>query len=176
MFRDNLTVLSQRVKKSKKKHFFLDFLTHEEGIATLCHHIGKELPLYAAWCPRRVQISSTSRQKSEITQSIRMSELLLYLPFPFFYSYLHIVLFNFSLSNDLVPLCFWRDGCGKDVTVWPWTVMSVVFWYVVPCGHVAFYRSFRAECSFNYTDNKAAGFHLNVDKVQPLNATWHPAT
>ena len=48
MFRDNLTVLSQGVKKSKKKDFFLDFLTHEEGTDTLCRHIGKELPLYTA--------------------------------------------------------------------------------------------------------------------------------
>jgi hypothetical protein len=45
----------------------LYYLTLEDGTNKLSQNINKELPLYTASFPRRVQISSTSWQKSEIT-------------------------------------------------------------------------------------------------------------
>jgi hypothetical protein len=50
--RDNLSVPSSRVKKSKKKAemkaFFLDFLALEDGTDKLSRNVGAELPLNAA--------------------------------------------------------------------------------------------------------------------------------
>jgi hypothetical protein len=45
----------------------LDFLTLEDGTDTFPRNVDKGLPLDAALCPRRAQISSTSRRKPEIT-------------------------------------------------------------------------------------------------------------
>jgi hypothetical protein len=47
-FRDNLSVPYSRVKKSKKKAFFWDFLTLEDGRDKLSRNVGTELPLNAA--------------------------------------------------------------------------------------------------------------------------------
>jgi hypothetical protein len=47
-FRDNVLVLYPRAKKSKKKSFFLDFLTLEDGTDRLSRNVGIELPLNAA--------------------------------------------------------------------------------------------------------------------------------
>jgi hypothetical protein len=46
-FRDNVSVPSSRVKKSKK------FLTLEDGTDMLSRNVGKELSLDATLCPRR---------------------------------------------------------------------------------------------------------------------------
>jgi hypothetical protein len=54
-----------------KQYFFflfLDFLTLEDGTDTLSQNVGKQLPHNTALYPRRVQISSTSQQKPEITE------------------------------------------------------------------------------------------------------------
>jgi hypothetical protein len=77
-FRDNVSVPSTRVKKSKKSRkparetrgvcrerrvsyagflLFLDFLTLEDGTDTLSRNVGKRLPLDAALYSRRAQIS-----------------------------------------------------------------------------------------------------------------------
>jgi hypothetical protein len=45
-------------------------------------------------------------------------------------------------------------------------VTNVVFWDVAPCG-----RLLENSISSTYTDNKAADFHLNVDKLLPLKVT-----
>jgi hypothetical protein len=45
-------------------HSFLDSLILEDGTDRMYENVGKELPLYAAKYPRRGQISSTSRRKS----------------------------------------------------------------------------------------------------------------
>jgi hypothetical protein len=48
-FRDNVSVPSSRVKKSKKKiKNFSDFLTLEDGTDTLSRNVGTGLPLDAA--------------------------------------------------------------------------------------------------------------------------------
>jgi hypothetical protein len=47
-FRDNVSVPSSRIKKSKKKLFFLDFLTLEDGTDTLSLNVGEGLRLDAA--------------------------------------------------------------------------------------------------------------------------------
>jgi hypothetical protein len=47
-FRDNVSVPSSRVKKSRKNTCFLDFLAAEDGIDTFSPNIGKGLPLDAA--------------------------------------------------------------------------------------------------------------------------------
>jgi hypothetical protein len=39
--------------------FFLDILTLEKGTNWLSQNIGMELPLYAAYNPRREQVSKT---------------------------------------------------------------------------------------------------------------------
>jgi hypothetical protein len=48
-FRDNISVPSSTVKKSKESSFlfFLDFLTLEDGTDTLCRNVGKGLPFDA---------------------------------------------------------------------------------------------------------------------------------
>jgi hypothetical protein len=46
-FRDNVSVPSSRVEKSKKR-FFLYFLTLEKGTDKLSRNVGKELPFGAA--------------------------------------------------------------------------------------------------------------------------------
>jgi hypothetical protein len=51
---------------------FFDFLTLEDGTDRLSRNVGIELPLGAAYCPRRAKISSTPRQKPELTQNIRV--------------------------------------------------------------------------------------------------------
>jgi hypothetical protein len=50
-FRDNVSVPSSRAKKSKT------LLTLENETDTLSRNVGKGLPLDAALCPRRAQIS-----------------------------------------------------------------------------------------------------------------------
>jgi hypothetical protein len=58
-FRDNESVPSSKVSKSKKKRKdFLDLLTLEDGTDTSSRNVGKGLPLDAAQYPRRAQISS----------------------------------------------------------------------------------------------------------------------
>jgi hypothetical protein len=47
-FPDNLSVPSSRVNKPKKKPFFLDFLTLEDGTDRLFRNVGKKLTFYAA--------------------------------------------------------------------------------------------------------------------------------
>jgi hypothetical protein len=47
-FQNNRSVPSSRVKKSKKKAFFLDFLTLEDGTYRLSRNVGTDLPLNAA--------------------------------------------------------------------------------------------------------------------------------
>jgi hypothetical protein len=47
-FRDNLSVPSSRVKKSKKKAFFLDFLAVYNWTDMLSRNVDAELPLNAA--------------------------------------------------------------------------------------------------------------------------------
>jgi hypothetical protein len=54
-FRDNVSVPSSRVKKSKKSSLLV-FLTLEDGTDTLSRNVGKGLPLDAALYPRRAQI------------------------------------------------------------------------------------------------------------------------
>jgi len=46
-FQDNLSVPSSRVKKAKKKAFFLDFLTVEDRTDRLSQNVCLELLLYA---------------------------------------------------------------------------------------------------------------------------------
>jgi len=45
-----------------------DLFTPEDGTNRLSGNAGKELPLYTAYCPRRVLISCASWQKPEIMQ------------------------------------------------------------------------------------------------------------
>jgi hypothetical protein len=52
-----MPVPSSRIKKSKYKAFFLDFLTLEDGIDRLSFNVSKELALHAVSQPRKVQIS-----------------------------------------------------------------------------------------------------------------------
>ena len=40
----------------------------------LSRNVGKELPLFAAWFPRRAQIPSTSRRSPKVTQNRKRSE------------------------------------------------------------------------------------------------------
>jgi hypothetical protein len=47
-FRNSLSVPSSRVMNSKKKTFFLDFITLEDGSDKLSRNVGTELPLNAA--------------------------------------------------------------------------------------------------------------------------------
>jgi hypothetical protein len=57
-FRDNIRPMKHRTAS-------LDFLNLEDGTDTLSRNVGKGLPLDAVWHPRRAQISSTSRRRSE---------------------------------------------------------------------------------------------------------------
>ena len=45
LFQDNLLVPSSRVKKAKKKAFFLKILTLEDGTDRLSQNVSQELPL-----------------------------------------------------------------------------------------------------------------------------------
>jgi hypothetical protein len=54
-FRENVSVPSSRVKKSKKSR--VGVLTREFGTDTLSRNVGKGLPLDAALYRRRAQIS-----------------------------------------------------------------------------------------------------------------------
>jgi hypothetical protein len=47
--------------------YALDYMTLEDGTRTFSWNVSKELPLYAAWCPRRAQISTRMRRMPEIT-------------------------------------------------------------------------------------------------------------
>jgi hypothetical protein len=60
-FRDSTSVLSSRVSK---------WISWPLKIQSdrLSRNVGKELPLHAAWYPRRAQISSTPWRKPEFTQ------------------------------------------------------------------------------------------------------------
>jgi hypothetical protein len=55
-FRDNISVLRSRVKKSSEAS--LDCLTIEDGTDKLSRNVGKGLQFYAAWYPTRAQISN----------------------------------------------------------------------------------------------------------------------
>jgi hypothetical protein len=46
-FRHNISVPISRVKESKKKAFFFELLTLEDGTDMLCRNVGVELPLDA---------------------------------------------------------------------------------------------------------------------------------
>jgi hypothetical protein len=52
----------------------IDFLTLKDGTDKLSQNAGKELPLYTAYDPRGVQISSTLWQKSDITVKLFFTE------------------------------------------------------------------------------------------------------
>jgi len=62
----------RRSRNQRRKAFSFDSLTLEDETDRLSRNVGKELSLYAAQFPRRAQISCTSRQKSEITQSTQL--------------------------------------------------------------------------------------------------------
>jgi len=62
-FRDNLSVQTPRVKKSKEGSRIDSWRWTDK----LSRNFGKELPLFIASQPRRAQISSNSRRKPEIT-------------------------------------------------------------------------------------------------------------
>jgi hypothetical protein len=82
-------------------HSFLDFLILKDGTDRMYENVGKELPLYAAKYPRRGQISSTLRRKSNITQgkfSIGFySKIYIIYPIKMLYAVLHKLIFKFNL-------------------------------------------------------------------------------
>jgi hypothetical protein len=49
-----------------------DLLSIEDGTDRLYRSVGKELPLYAAYYPRRTHISSTSQRKPETVQNVTL--------------------------------------------------------------------------------------------------------
>jgi hypothetical protein len=112
--------------------FILDSLTVEDGTDRLSRNVGTELPLNTAHCPRRDQVSSTSRRKPGVTHVWNLINV--FIPFCtfselFLYDYIgaYIVMdkFMYFLSRRLASVHVDCDSFHELSLLYWWRCKSV---------------------------------------------------